>query len=74
MVHSFNDFNLWLLSYIAFGPVPMRQSIMARKEQVGRATGDSQGRDALFEGCASVTYFQGPTFWSPLPPNNAIRL
>lgn len=35
---------------------------------------DSQGRDALFEGCASVTYFQGPTFWSPLPPNNAIRL
>lgn len=32
---SLKGFSLWLLSYVTFGPMALRQSIMARKEQVG---------------------------------------
>lgn len=32
---SWKGFSLWLLSYVTFGPMALRQSIMARKEQVG---------------------------------------
>lgn len=32
---QFERFQLWLLSYVTFGPMAVRQSIVARKEQVG---------------------------------------